>query len=234
MTIRRSSYTGDERTIIGVVEDFHFQSLHFRIAPMAIVIHPERVISSGRFKGSRTQTASEIAVRIRAGDVTASLEFMRQTWKTFAPHYPMEYSFLDEQVASLYQTEARLAQTLAAFSALAVVISCLGLFGLASFTVERRTKEIGIRKVVGASVSGIVLLLSIDFVKLVLISSVIALPAAYWLMRDWLANFAYRIEFGWEVFVLSGGTALLIAMMTVSFQAWKAARANPIDSLRYE
>ena len=234
MTIRKSSYTGDEGTIIGVVEDFHFQSLHYRIAPMAIVIHPEHVISSGRFKGNRTQTASEIAVRISAGDVTEILEFMRQTWKTFATHYPMEYSFLDERVGSLYQTEARLAQTLAAFSALAVFISCLGLFGLASFTVERRTKEIGIRKVVGASVSGIVLLLSIDFVKLVLISSVIALPAAYWLMRDWLANFAYRIELGWEVFVLSGGTALLIAMLTVSFQAWKAARANPIDSLRYE
>ena len=120
------------------------------------------------------------------------------------------------------------------FAGIAIFVACLGLFGLVAFTAERRTKEIGIRKVLGASVSGIVMLLSKDFVKLVLIANVIAWPIAYWAMRDWLANFAYRINLDWQIFALSGGLALVVAVLTVGYQAWKAARANPVDALRYE
>ncbi|MGA1198175.1 MAG: FtsX-like permease family protein, partial [Candidatus Latescibacterota bacterium] len=206
--------------IVGVVKDFHTLSLHQKIDPVAIRLDAD-------WRGNTL-------VRFGKGDVRGLLAFIENTWKQFVPNQPFVYTFLDDRLDRLYRAEQKLGRIFFAFSGIAILVACLGLFGLVAFTAERRTKEIGIRKVVGASVGGIVMLLSRDFVKLVLIANVIAWPVAYWAMRDWLANFAYRIDLGWEVFVLSGGLALVIALLTVGYQAWKAARANPVDALRYE
>ena len=208
------------REVLGVVENFHVLSLREPILPLLIELRPG-------FSGN-------LLVRIGNGNVQETLAFLEQTWKTTCAGHPFEFEFLDARINQLYQAEKRLGDLMAYFSSLAILVACLGLFGLAAFTAERRTKEIGIRKVLGASVSGIVMLLSKDFVTLMLIANVIAWPVAYWAMRDWLTNFAYRIDLGWSVFALSGGLALMIALLTVGYQAWKAARANPVDALRYE
>jgi len=210
----------DRTKIIGVVKDFHALSLHQEIDPVEM-----RLKLDWRWN---------VLVRIGTGDVRETIAFLETAWKAFVPNQPFVFTFLDDHLDRLYRAEQKLGRIFFAFAGIAIVVACLGLFGLAAFTAERRTKEIGIRKVMGASVSGIVMLLSKDFVKLVLIANVIAWPIAYWAMRDWLQNFAYRIDLGWSVFVLSGGLALVIALLTVGYQAWKAARANPVDALRYE
>jgi putative ABC transport system permease protein len=206
--------------IIGVVKDFHALSLHQEMDPVEMRLNAD-------WRGNTL-------VRFGTGDVRDMMAFIEQAWKTFVPNQPFVYTFLDDHLDQLYRAEQKLGRIFFVFSGIAIFVACLGLFGLVAFTAERRTKEIGIRKVVGASVGGIVMLLSRDFVKLVVLANVIAWPVAYWAMRDWLANFAYRIDLGWEVFVLSGGLALVIALLTVGYQAWKAARANPVDALRYE
>jgi putative ABC transport system permease protein len=210
----------DERTIVGVVKDFHFESLHLEIKPLVMSIDPLSFIY--------------IAVRLRPQNVSESLSFLQEKWQAYEPGYPWRYFFLDEDFGRLFAREERQSQIFGTFTILAIVIACLGLFGLASFVAEQRTQEIGIRKVLGASLAGIVGLLSKDFVKLVLVANVIAWPVAYVAIQHWLQNFAYRVEIGWEVFVLAGGIALLIALLTVSVQALKAALANPVESLRYE
>ena len=209
-----------EDKIIGVVKDFHALSLHQEMDPVEMRLN--------------TDWRGNTLVRFGSGDIRDMMAFIEQTWKTFVPNQPFVYTFLDAHFDQLYRAEQKLGRIFFAFSGIAIFVACLGLFGLVAFTADRRTKEIGIRKVVGASVGGIVMLLSRDFVKLVVLANVIAWPVAYWAMRDWLANFAYRIDLGWEVFVLSGGLALVIALLTVGYQAWKAARANPVDALRYE
>jgi len=159
---------------------------------------------------------------------------MKKTWQMFAPNHPFEYSFLDEEFENWYRTEQRLEKIFSYFTFLAIFISCLGLLGLASFTAERRTKEIGVRKVLGASVAGIVRLLTTTFIKWVLLANIIAWPIAWYAMNKWLQNFAYRINMTWWMFVLAGTLALTIALLTVSYQAVRAAMANPVESLRYE
>ncbi|KPK87074.1 hypothetical protein AMJ80_12700 [bacterium SM23_31] len=161
-------------------------------------------------------------------------EFLRKTMLTFSPDDPFEYSFFDERINALYESEQNLMTLFMVVSILSIFIACLGLFGLATFSAERRTKEIGIRKTLGATVPSIAALLSWEFVKWVIAANVIAWPVAYLIMSKWLQNFAYRIDIGWKIFALAGFTTLLIALITISAQVIKAAIANPVDSLRYE
>jgi len=159
---------------------------------------------------------------------------MEKTWKQFNPGFPFQYFFTDEEIAKNYKAEYTVSKLSRYFAFLAIFISCLGLSGLVTFTAEQRTKEIGIRKVLGASVSGIVQMLSKDFLKLVLIASIIAFPIAWWAMDNWLADYAYKVDIGWWIFPIAGLAAMLIALLTVSLQAIKAAFANPVGALRSE
>ena len=206
-------------TIIGVVDDFHFLSLRSQIEPLAMHLWP---------------WLNYLVVKVEPGQMAAALETLEYTWNQFDPSHPFEYSFLDERLAALYRADARLGKLLGLFALLAIAIACLGLLGLAAYAAEQRTREIGIRKVLGASVVNIVLLLSKEFTWLVLAANLAAWPLAYILMRGWLREFAYRIDIGLEIFLLGGGVALVIAWLTVSLQAIKAALANPIESLRCE
>ncbi|NIR47061.1 FtsX-like permease family protein [candidate division KSB1 bacterium] len=207
-------------SVIGVVEDFHFESLHHEVKPVLFPFIRWR--------------PSYIAVRLQPGDLADGIAAVQQLWEEFVPQQPFEYSFLDQDYQQIYDKEQRVARIFGTFSALAIFIACLGLFGLAAFTAEQRTKEIGIRKVLGATVTGIVGLLSKDIAKLVLAANLIAWPLAYYGMNKWLQNFAYRTDFDWWIFLLAGGLALAIALLTVSTQAVKAALTNPVESLRYE
>ena len=163
-----------------------------------------------------------------------SIGAVRDIWNKFTPEYPIEYKFLDDNFQAMYTAEDKLRSLLWIFTGIAIFVGCLGLFGLAAYTAERRKKEVGIRKVLGASTQGVVILLSKDFIKLVLVSLVIASPIAWYFMNKWLQDFAYRINIGWWVFAVSALIALSIAFITVSFQAVKAALANPVKSLRTE
>jgi len=206
--------------VIGVVRDFNFQSLHSEIRPLLLRIHRPWL--------------TYMFIKISPGDSKGALTHVKNVFSQFAPEYPFDYEFLDDIYLEMYASEQQARWLFNAFSLLAVVISCLGILGLASYAAERRTKEIGIRKTLGASESMLVLLLTREFAFLVIIANCIALPAGYFLMEYWLREFAYRIGIGWSVFIVSFSVSLLIALFTVSFQAVKAARANPVDSLRYE
>ncbi len=206
--------------VVGVVKDFHFASLRNEIRPFAFVITPSRTWY--------------FALKMSGENMRETLGQIESTWAGMVPNRPFDYYFLDESIDKLYRSEQNFRTVFSAMTALSMVIACLGLFGLSAFTAEQRTKEIGIRKVLGASVSGIVGLLSKEFVKLVLIANLIAWPAAWFAMNRWLQDFAYRIEMSWWVFALAGVSALLIALLTISAQAIKAALANPVEALRYE
>ncbi|MGH7493576.1 MAG: ABC transporter permease [bacterium] len=207
-------------TVIGVLKDFHIKPLHERIEPLVLFIRPGRL--------------NYIYARVAPVDVPATLAIIEKHWQAVYPEYPFEYTFLDDDVNRLYQSEQQLAQIFGYFAGLAILIAGLGLFGLAAFTAEQRTREIGVRKVLGASVPGIVALLSKDFLKLALIAFAVASPIAYFAMNRWLQDFAYRIQIGIETFLLAGVLALMIAWLTVSYQSIKAALANPVEALRHE
>jgi putative ABC transport system permease protein len=222
------SYPGGNNStfkVIGILKDFHAQSLHTGITPFA-VFH----------RASKTYNirSSCVVVRLRAGQAHAAVQALEREWKRCTGDASLEYSFLDEDFDRQYRVEQRLGKVLGVFTMIAVCIACLGLFGLAAYVTEQRTKEIGIRKVLGASVASIVGLLSKDFLKLVAIAFLVACPLAWWGMERWLQDFAYRIELGASVFVLAGVLAAVIAFLTVAAQAWRAARANPVKSLRTE
>ncbi|MBS1596920.1 MAG: ABC transporter permease [Bacteroidetes bacterium] len=205
--------------IVGVVKDFHFESLRQHIGPLCFRL------------GRSTGTTS---FKVNAPNIPVLLAQVEKTWKTLAPGKPFSYRFMDESFDDMYRAEQRVGTIALIFSMLAIMIACLGLFGLSTFIAEQRTKEIGIRKVLGANVGGIVQLLSKDFVRLVLIAFVIAAPLAWYFMNHWLQDFAYRVQIGWWVFAVAGFAALIIALATVSFQAIKTALANPVKSLRSE
>jgi putative ABC transport system permease protein len=207
--------------VVGVVKDFHFNSLHNKIGPLVMSYQPDW--------GFR-----EISVRVAGGDLQTIIAVIENKWRSFAPETPFQYTFLDQHFEEIYRTDQQLSQVLGIVTGLAIIIACLGLFGLMTLAAGSRTKEIGIRKVLGASVAKVVSMLSKDFVKLVLLANIIAWPVAWFVMDGWLQDFAYRIEIGWWMFGIAGGSALLIALLTVSVQAIKAALANPVDSLRYE
>lgn len=205
-------------TVVGVVKDFHFESMHQHIAPLVI------------FYGKDN---NQLALRIQTNDIPSLLQKIEQQWKT-ATDNPFSYSFLNERFATMYQSEQHISQLFGVFAGLAVLIACLGLFGLAAFTTHQRTKEIGVRKVLGSSVTSIVTLLLTDYLKLIIIATLIASPIAAYTMNEWLHDFAYRIDLPWWVFVLAGVLATVVAVMTVSYLAIKAALVNPVKSLKAE
>jgi putative ABC transport system permease protein len=218
--IRQNSERGRDYayTVIGVVKDFNFKSLHEPVTPLLMVLKPE----------------SGLIVKVKTADISGLLSSMKQQWQQFNPEEPLTYTFMDELYNKTYSAEEKTGRILNIFAVLTILVACLGLFGLATYTAEQRTKEIGIRKVLGASVTQVTNMLSKDFLKLVLVACVIAFPLSYWVMYKWLQDFAYRINISWVVFVLAGVAALAIALLTVSFQAIKAAIANPVKSLRTE
>ncbi len=215
-------YNEQASRIIGVVEDFHFESFHTEIKPLVL-----NLWRAGQFGGY-------VSVRIAANNIPETIDFMKEKWLEYAGQQAFEYTFLDEDFAEIHVNEQRTAKLFTTFSILAIFVACLGLLGLAAFTAEQRTKEIGIRKTLGASVTSILILLSKEFTKWVVISNLIAWPAAYYLMNSWLQDFHYRIEMGLWVFIIAGAATLLIAIFTISTQAMKAAVSNPIKSLKYE
>ena len=175
-----------------------------------------------------------INIRIESEQVSRSVADIKTVYEKFIPDYPFQYHFLDQNYERLYQAEERMEKLFYYFAGLTVLISCLGLFGLASYSAEQYTKEIGIRKVLGASIPNILFILTSDFMKWVMLSNVIAWPIAWYAMNKWLQNFAYRISIQWWMFALAGGITLIIALFTVSWQAIRAATANPVEALRYE
>jgi len=212
-------------TVIGVVKDFHFQSLRDEITPL--------VIYSGEAFGLRGM--GYVAVRLKpGGDYQRAISSVEHIWRSFVLNEPFKYEFLDDNLSHSYADEQRSGKLFAVFSGLALVIACVGLFGLSAYTTSLRTREIGVRKVLGASVRGIIYLLSKDFTKLVLIAFVVAAPLAGWLMSHWLQGFAYRVSIGWRAFAIAGLAALAIAVITVSYQSIKTALSNPVKSLKSE
>ncbi len=210
--------------ITGVIKDFHFAPLHDEIEPLVLHMMPYQYWMYQNY----------VFVRIRKDNVLQTIASIKKTWDKALPEYPFEFHFLDDTIDVRYKSEERLETILRIFTFLAISISCFGLFGLTSFTAEQRTKEIGIRKVLGASVGSVVRLLSKEFIVLVALANIIAWPMAYFVMGRWLKNFAYHTEIGLGTFLFSGLIALVIAILTVSFQSIKTALANPVDSLRYE
>jgi putative ABC transport system permease protein len=211
-------------SIIGVIKDYHYESLHQEIRPLALLL------AAGNLQNEQNY----ISVRLSTENVFDTVLHIENTWKTFAPGDPFEYSFLDQDYDNLYTNEKQIRSLFSVFSFLTIFISCLGLFGLASFMADLKTKEIGVRKVLGATVPNIVLHLTKGFTKGIVLANIIAWPLAYFAMNGWLQQFAYRIGIGLWVFALSGILALGIAFFTVSYHTIKAATANPVDSLRYE
>jgi putative ABC transport system permease protein len=218
-----ANFSVENPIVIGVVHDFNYKDLTHSIEPLMF----EQFASS-------MSKPYHFFVRIRPGDPSKALSAIQSAWKKFAPDYPLKYNFLDENLDRFYKSEAKLSNIIGWAGGIAIFLACLGLLGLAALAVVNRTKEIGIRKVLGASVSTIVGLLSKDFLKLVLIAFIIATPLAWYLMSKWLLDYAYRINISWFVFIITGAAIILIALITISFQAIKAAIANPVKSLRTE
>jgi putative ABC transport system permease protein len=208
-------------TVIGVVRDFHFESLHSQIKPAVFYIEPKFPLDF-------------IYVKIGIGDIQNTLGYLEDTWKKNVPNYPFMYSFLDEEFQKLYRSEERWQQIIRIASIFAIIISCLGLFGLSALAITRRTKEIGIRKVLGASVAGLTRMFSMGFLKLVLFANIIAWPMAYYAMSRWLRSFAFRVGIGLEEFLMAAAIAAAITLLTVGVQSARAAMASPAESLRYE
>jgi putative ABC transport system permease protein len=212
-------YEARKGSVIGVMKDFNFASLREKIQPLAIILNDNPLY---------------VSIKLKAGATQTTLSAIQKQWKEFDDEFPFDYFFMDEQLNKFYQSDQRLLRVISIFATLAIIIACIGLFGLSIYTARQRTKEIGIRKVLGASVAGVVGLLSKEFIKLVAIAILIASPIAWWAGNKWLQDFAYRVNIGWWVFALAGAIALVIAVFTVSFQAVKAAIANPVKSLRTE
>jgi len=221
LTRELKHWNGAVGKVVGVVKDFHFQPLHLEMEPLYLFFDP----NNRNYK---------LSLKIIGDDIQETLAFVEDKVSVFAAEYPFEYNFFDDVFDRAYKNEQRMDRLITIFAVMAVVVSCLGLFGLAIFTTERRTKEIGIRKVMGASVAAIAVMLSKEFTRWVLLANLIAWPAAWYIMNSWLQNFAYKTGIGWQWFVLAGGSALLIALITVSAHTIKAALQNPVNSLRYE
>ncbi len=214
------SFMGVDGEIVGVMKDFHFQSIREKIDPLAIIVAPEEL--------------NYMLIRLAPGDIPASLQSIETIWQKVIPDYPLDLRFMDEQFDRMYRAESQIGALLKYFTGLAIFIACLGLFGLASFTAEQRTREIGIRKVLGASVPQVTFLMCREFFLLVILANAAAWPLAYYAMRQWLENYAYRTGVGLMIFVSALGLALGVALMSVIFQALRAAVASPAVALKYE
>ena len=217
---KRFSQFGREGKIIGVMQDFHFRSLQEQIQPLTFRIEPDACYL--------------VAVKVAAGGLPATMKAIEEKWKSVVPYRPLLYYFLDEYFDKQYRADERFGKLFLYFTVLAIFISCMGLLGLSAYSIVQRTKEVAVRKVLGASVSGIVELLSRDFLLLVVLAFLVASPLTWWLMHGWLTDFAYRIRIGWIDFLMAGLLAVVIALLTISLNAVRAARANPVDSLRAE
>ena len=212
---------GQDWTVIGIVKDFHYQSLHWRIAPLVFVFYDGRGMDY-------------FSIKVNPENIPRTLAFIEKKWKTFSPEFPCQIVFFDERIDKIYKAEQTLGERFNIFSFLALAIGCLGLFGLASFLLEQKRKEISIRKILGADSQNIVLLLAREYLKCIVLALAFAWPIGYFVMRQWLQNFVYQTGIGIEVFILSGLAAFVFAFFTVSYHSIKAAVANPVDSLRYE
>jgi putative ABC transport system permease protein len=206
--------------VIGVVKDFNYRSLHHEVGPIALQIGPQALF--------------HLVVKIKSDHVGEALALLEDKWKTLFPDRPFNYHFLDENLGRQYHAEKKAEQIITALAFWAIFIACLGLFGLAAFMAELRTKEIGVRKVLGASVTNLFGLLAKDFVKLLLLANLAAWPIAYYAADAWLQNFTYRIELGWLTFVAAAALTMMIALFTVGYQILKSASTNPVEALRYE
>jgi putative ABC transport system permease protein len=217
---RFSCYNGKEGFVTGIIGDFHFKTLHKEIEPLFLYI--------------REEEPKYLAVKLNTHDITGSVAFIKHQWNNIAPDSPFEYFFYDSYYDHLYKKEALFGKIIFIFSMIAILIACMGLFGLAAFFSERRTKEIGIRKVNGAVVVEILKMLNSEFIKWVVMSFIISTPVSWYAMHKWLQTFAYKTELSWWIFILAGISALAIALLTVSWQSWRAATRNPVEALRYE
>jgi predicted permease len=217
----RFDFLGLNGKIIGVMKNFHYQSVRNKIEPLALVVSDVRWFNS-------------MIIKIGPGDVIKAMKEITDTWNKIMPQYPLEYHFVDEDYDNMYRTDVRMGKIIQYFTFLAIIIACLGLFGLVSFTAEVRTREIGIRKVMGARMIKIIYLLSAEFTQLVLISCLLAIPVAYFVMKQFLQEFAYHTSLNWWIFSLAGIAALVIAILTVSYQSVRVSLINPAQSLRYE
>ncbi len=216
---KKFSLWSHEGIIIGVVKDFHYASLHEKIGPLVIYYQP---------------TSDQVYIKTKPGETDKAIASAERLYKRYNPGFPFRYTFIDDNLDKMYKLDRRTGNLFNYFAGIAIFISCLGLFGLATFTTGQRVKEIGVRKVLGASVSNIVTLLTSDFLKIVLVSIVLAIPISWYIMNRWLEDYAYRITINWSVFVMAGSLAVMVALLTVSFQAIKAAVRNPVRSLRTE
>jgi putative ABC transport system permease protein len=213
-------YAGVNGKLIGVVKDFHFESLHQPVSPMIFVIKKDNF--------------DYVSVRVSANDMQASLNYLGKLWKEYLPKRPFDYEFVSENYQHLYQAERRENQLFTIFSSMAIFIACMGLFGLATFNTLQRFKEIGIRKVLGASVISILQLLSSEILLLVVVASAMACPLAWYAMSRWLNLFAYHVEMNWLVYLAATFFAVLVALITISTQTIRAAMTNPTNTLKYE
>jgi putative ABC transport system permease protein len=209
-----------QKTIVGVVKDFHQRNLYNRIEPLYIENEPQAFYCA--------------LIRIRPECISETMAFLARKWKEIDATGTFDYWFLDEGLAAKYRIIKKLGLLFVGFTCIAILIACMGLFGLAMFSAQQRTREIGIRKALGATVSDIALMLSKSFVKWVLLANIFAWPLAYWFIKDWLEDYPYRIDVGFSLYAWAGLLALAIALLAVSYQTIKAARGNPVDALRYE
>ncbi|MFM9947812.1 MAG: ABC transporter permease, partial [Saprospiraceae bacterium] len=223
-----------EFQVIGVAKDFNFESLHTDVQPLMMALDPIGIIQIASDWNFDDVPSPKISLKISGDQLPATLSTLRLAWQKVAPEQAFDYAFLDDNIDKLYRAESRLSQVISIATGLAIFIACLGLFGIATLSIAQRTKEIGVRKVLGASVAGITGLLAKDFMKIVLVSFVLASPIAWWAMNTWLDDFAYRVDLQWWIFALAGIGAVAIAFLTVGFQSVRAALANPVRSLRSE
>jgi len=217
---RECNHRGKTGKVVGIIKDFHFHSLHRTIEPLYLFLDPDMV--------------RVMFVKIQPTHIQSSIKYIRETYESFNPEHPFNYFFLDDSFNDMYKSEQQFGKIVMSFSTIAIFIACLGLLGLISFSAEIRTKEIGIRKVLGASVPNLFNLITKEFLRLIGIAALVAWLVAYFSLKTWLQNFAYRINLGWDAFLLSGLIVVFVALFTVSYQSIKAATANPVDSLRYE
>ncbi|MFN8207971.1 MAG: ABC transporter permease [Bacteroidales bacterium] len=215
------SFMGYKGPIVGVMKDFHYQSLRYTVEPLAVAL-------------TETGWANFIFMRLAPGDLKSSMKQLETAWNRILPDYPFDYHFVDDDLDRMYRSEQRISSLMNYFAALAILIACIGLYGLATFTAERKTREIGIRKALGAPVSSILYLFSGEFVQLLLIASAIAIPVAWYLLKQWLLNFGYRTTLDGWIFISSALGSLLVALLAISYQAFRSASVNPAETLKYE
>ena len=225
-TINNGTLGKKDVDIIGIARDFHFKSFHFPIEPL-VIYHLD-------IENDPHHRATFILVKLSSSELPATLQYIQDTWKKYTQAYPFEYSFLDQDFNRLFERENIMMKVYAIFSAISISIACLGLLGLASFFASKRTKEIGIRKIVGASLLNITSILSRDFTKWIFVSILIGCALSWYLMHRWLQNFAYQTNLDWWLFLIAGLCVMLIASITVSWHVYKAASRNPVETLRYE